>query len=63
MNKDKLYILWTNADEITSDKMVMMYAINSKLRDWWKEITIIVWGSPNKLIEEMECQHLTRQLS
>jgi len=52
MKKDKLYILWTNADEITSEKMVMMYAINSQLRGWWEEITIIVWGSPNKLIGE-----------
>lgn len=28
---DQLYILWTNADVLTSDKMVMMYATNAKL--------------------------------
>lgn len=52
MKKDKLYILWTNADEITSDKMVMMYATNAMLHNWWKEITIILWGAPNKLVAE-----------
>lgn len=52
MKKAKLYILWTNADIITSEKMVMMYGINSKLRNWWKEVTIIIWGSPAKLAAE-----------
>lgn len=54
MKDDQLYILWTNADEVTSDKMVMMYAINSKTAGWWKEVTIILWGAPNKLVAESE---------
>lgn len=29
MNQDRLYILWTNADPVTSKLMVMMYAKNS----------------------------------
>lgn len=48
----KLYILWTNADPITSEKMVMMYGINSKARNWWEEVTIIIWGSTAKLVAE-----------
>jgi hypothetical protein len=52
MDKTKLYILWTNADIITSEKMVMMYGINSKLHDWWSEVTIIIWGAPAKLVAE-----------
>lgn len=51
MKKENLYILWTNADEITSEKMVMMYALNAKVNNWWKDITIILWGSPNQLVE------------
>lgn len=50
----KLYILWTNADIITSEKMVMMYGINSKIKNWWDEVTIIVWGAPAKLVAENE---------
>ncbi len=50
--KKKLYILWTNADPITAEKMVMMYGINSKARNWWDEVTIIVWGATAKLVAE-----------
>ncbi|SMC81850.1 DsrE family protein [Papillibacter cinnamivorans] len=49
---NRLYILWTNADLITSDKMVMMYAINSKLHFWWEEVTVIIWGATAKLVAE-----------
>lgn len=52
MKKEKLYILWTNADLITSEKMVMMYGINSILKGWWKEVTIIIWGATAKLAGE-----------
>jgi hypothetical protein len=48
----KLYILWTNADLITSEKMVMMYGINSKINNWWDDITIIIWGATVKLAAE-----------
>src|SRR5208282_4101346 len=48
----KLFILWTNADIITSDKMVMMYATNSMLRQWWDEVTVIIWGATAKLVAE-----------
>ncbi len=47
-----LYILWTNSDEITSEKMVMMYALNSLKYGWWEKVTVIIWGAPNKLIAE-----------
>ncbi|XMB72917.1 DsrE family protein [Mycoplasmatota bacterium WC30] len=47
---DKLNILWTNSDPITSEFMVFMYAINAKKYNWWDEITIIVWGSTAKLV-------------
>lgn len=49
---EKLYILWTNADPIASEKMVMMYGINSKLNGWWNEVTIIIWGATAKLVAE-----------
>ena len=56
--KDKLYILWTNADPITSELMVCMYAQNAILKHWWNEITVIIWGatveyvSNNKSIQD-----------
>ena len=50
--KSDLYILWTNDNEITAEKMVFMYGINSKLQQWWKNVTIILWGAPVKLTAE-----------
>lgn len=58
-DNDKLYILWTNDSFITAEKMVFMYGINAKSRDWWNEVTIIIWGatvklaSENKVIQEL----------
>lgn len=52
MNKTHLYVLWTNADPITADKMVFMYATNSLIRGWWEKVTLIVWGAPARLVSE-----------
>ena len=51
-NSKKLYILWTNGDAITSEKMVNMYAKNSLIHGWWEEVTLIVWGGATKLLAE-----------
>lgn len=48
----KLNILWTNADPITSEKMVFMYGINAITQGWWQEVRIIIWGSTAKLAAE-----------
>lgn len=49
---EHLYILWTTADVITSDKMLIAYATGSLLVGWWDEVTIIIWGSSPKLVAE-----------
>ena len=46
---DKLNILWTTDNKDTIFNMIAMYAINSKRRDWWKEVNIIIWGAGAKL--------------
>lgn len=50
--KSKLYILWTNDSLITAEKMVFMYGINSKLKGWWDEVSIIIWGATVQLVCE-----------
>lgn len=53
MNEKKhLYVLWTNDNPITAEKMVFMYTINSLLKGWWEEVTLIVWGATAKLVSE-----------
>ena len=60
ISSDHLYILWTNADPITFEKMVSMYACNSLKHQWWKQVTVIVWGSTAKLTAENE--HVQAQI-
>jgi len=52
--KKHLYVLWTNADVITAEKMVFMYTVNSLLKNWWEKVTLIVWGATAKLVSEDE---------
>ncbi len=47
---DKLVILWTSQDKEVAQKMVFMYAKNSKLRDWWGQVCLIIWGPAARLM-------------
>jgi hypothetical protein len=60
-NKSHLYVLWTNDNLITAEKMVFMYTINSLIHGWWDEVTLIIWGAPAQLVsEDKKVQKLVR---
>ena len=50
--KTHLYVLWTNDNPITAEKMVFMYTVNSLIHGWWEKVTLIIWGAPAKLVGE-----------
>ena len=50
--KKHLYVLWTNDNLITSEKMVFMYTVNSLVHGWWEKVTLIIWGATAKLVSE-----------
>lgn len=52
MDKTHLYVLWTNDNPITAEKMVFMYTINALIHGWWEKVTLIVWGATAKLVSE-----------
>lgn len=52
MDNSHLYVLWTNDNPITAEKMVFMYTTNSLIHGWWEKVTLIVWGAPAKLVGE-----------
>jgi len=52
MENNHLYVLWTNDNPITAEKMVFMYTINSLVHGWWEKVTLIVWGATPKLVAE-----------
>ena len=58
-----LHILWTNADPLTAEHMVMMYARNAMLNGWWDKVTVIVWGATQKLLLENEAVRLKMELA
>ena len=45
-----LYVLWTNADPVTAEKMVFMYTVNAMKHGWWEQVTLIIWGAPAQLV-------------
>lgn len=30
--------------------MILMYTLNAKLRKWWHDVTLIVWGASSKVL-------------
>jgi len=52
MQQSHLYVLWTNDNPVTAEKMVFMYTINSLIHGWWEKVTLIVWGATTKLVSE-----------
>lgn len=47
-----LFLLWTNADPVTAQLMVFMYAQNCMKYRTWEKLTIIIWGAAAKLAAE-----------
>jgi len=62
--KTHLYVLWTNDNPVTAEKMVFMYAVNSLAKGWWGKVTLIIWGAPAKLVsEDKKIQELVKKAS
>ena len=51
---DTLAILWTTENKDTFNKLIYMYAKNSVLQDWWKNVKLIIWGPSQQLINDVE---------
>ena len=47
---NKLVVVWTNGDKEVAVRMAFMYTLNSKLKEWWKDVSLIVWGPSAKLL-------------
>lgn len=62
-SKDKLVIVWTSGDRDVALNMVFMYTLNSRLNDWWDDITFIIWGpSSNLLSKDYELQEYLQRI-
>jgi hypothetical protein len=62
--EDHLVILWTSGDREVFTKVVFPYALNSMKQEWWKEVTLIVWGPSARLAaSDEELQGQLRKVS
>jgi hypothetical protein len=49
IKEKNLVVLWTSGDREVSLNMVFMYTFNAILKEWWKKITLIIWGPSAEL--------------
>ncbi|MGO8760725.1 MAG: DsrE family protein [Desulfobaccales bacterium] len=47
---DSLVVVWTSGDREAARKMVFMYTKNSRLKDWWGRVRLVVWGPSAQLL-------------
>lgn len=47
---DSLVVIWVSGDREVARKMVFMYTKNSKLKDWWGRVKLVVWGPSAHLL-------------
>jgi len=47
---DSLLVVWTSGDREVAQKMVFMYCKNSKLKNWWSRVRLIIWGPSAQLL-------------
>lgn len=61
---EKLNILWTTDNKDTVLHMLVMYATNSRLNGWWREVNLIIWGASAKLVgTDQEIQEAIMEMS
>lgn len=62
-HNNKLAVLWTSSDREVALNMVFMYTLNGKMRNWWDEISLIIWGPSSKLLSiDTELQDYIRKI-
>ena len=47
---DHLAVVWVTDSKEAAMNMVLMYTKNSKLKGWWGEVTLIIWGPSGPLL-------------
>jgi hypothetical protein len=50
--EETLVVVWSSGDREVALKTAFMYTVNAKLKGWWPEVILIVWGPSAKLLSE-----------
>lgn len=51
-DKQRLAVVWTSSDPEVAEKVCFMYTQNAKLKGWFDEVVLVVWGPSAKLLSE-----------
>jgi hypothetical protein len=46
----KICILWKTGNRIDIETLVLPYILNSKVKGWWDEVEVIIWGDSQQTI-------------
>ena len=49
--KKELLIHWATDNKDSSMNMVLLYAYNAKRKEFWDEITLLIWGASQNLVK------------
>lgn len=61
--ENSLVVVWSSGDREVALKVVFMYTLNSKLRNWWEDVRLIVWGPSAKLMStDIELQEYLQKM-
>lgn len=61
--KKELLIVWTSKDIDVAMNMVFMYARNARIKGWWDEVFILIWGpSAYAMAKDTELQECLKDL-
>ena len=48
----KLLIVWKSDNAVDANTFVVPYAYNSKTREWFEEVEVLIWGASQELVME-----------
>ena len=51
-DKQRLAVVWTSSDPDVAEKVCFMYTQNAKLKGWFDEVVLVVWGPSAKLLSK-----------
>lgn len=50
--KNELMVVWTTDNRETIMNMILLYTHNAKLKGWFDEVTLLVWGASQQILSE-----------
>lgn len=47
--RSKLLVVWSTDNKVTALHLVFMYTVNSRLKKWWDDVVLLIWGASSLL--------------